>query len=89
MEDGLMGEFAKNKIQEIMDFLNDAKNIEEISTKEEQIRQVIDSIGEPFLKQKLLEMYYKKFKDEASKKARKDELLAEQKRIVAELKKYD
>jgi len=89
MEDGLMGEFAKNKIQEIMNFLNDKKTIEEISTKEEQIKQVIESIGEPFLKQKLLEMYYKKFKDEASKKARKDELLAEQKRIAIELKKYD
>ncbi|CAA6803991.1 MAG: Unknown protein [uncultured Sulfurovum sp.] len=88
MDNGLMGEFAKKKIQEIMDFLNDTKTIEEISTKKEQIKQVIDAIGEPFLKQKLLEMYYKKFKDEASKKARKDELLAEQKRIEAELKNY-
>ena len=71
MENGLMGEFAKNKIQEIMDFLNDKKTIEEISTKEGQIKQVILSIGEPFLKQKLLEMYYRKFKDEASKKSSK------------------
>ena len=87
MDDGLMGEFAKTKIQEIMDFLNNEKTIEEISIKENQVKKVIESIGEPFLKQKLLEMYYKKFKDEASKKARKDELLAEQKRIENELKK--
>jgi len=87
MDGGLMGEFAKTKIQEIMDFLNNEKTIEEISIKENQVKKVIESIGEPFLKQKLLEMYYKKFKDEASKKARKDELLAEQKRIENELKK--
>jgi len=67
MEDGLMGEFAKGKIQEIMDYLNDKKTIDEISTKEEQIKQVIESIGEPFLKDKLLKMYdvkYPKTKEE-------------------------
>ncbi len=89
MDDGLMGEFAKNKIQEVMDYLNDEKKIEEISTKEEQIKQVIESIGEPFLKQKLLDMYYIKYKDESLKKVRKKELLAEQRRIEEELKRYD
>ena len=74
MDDGLMGEFAKNKIQEIMDFINNIKTIEEISTKEEQIKQVIESIGEPFLKRKLLDMYYTKYKDESLKEARKKEL---------------
>jgi predicted ATP-binding protein involved in virulence len=61
MEGGLMGEFAKNKIQEIMDFLNDEKTIEKISTKIEQLKQVIESIGEPFLKSKLLDMYNRNF----------------------------
>jgi len=61
MKNGLMGEFAKNKIQEIMDFLNNKKKIEEISTKEKHIKQVIKSIGEPFLKDKLLRMYDEKY----------------------------
>jgi len=89
MKDGLMGEFAKKKIQEIIDYLNDKKNIEEISTREEHIKKVIESIGEPFLKQKLFEMYYKKFEDESLIKARKDELLSEKERIERELEKYD
>jgi len=79
MEDGLMGEFAKNKIQEIMDFLNNKKKIEEISTKEEHIKQVIESIGEPFLKDKLLQMYYNKF--DTKKQERIKELKAELKRL--------
>ncbi len=87
MSDGLMGEFAKNKIQEIMDFLNDKKKIEELSTKEEQIKEVIESIGEPFLKQKLLDMYYAKYKDESLKEARKKELLAQQRQIEEELRR--
>jgi len=89
MEDGLMGEFAKSKIQEIIDFLNDKKNLEEISIKQENIIKVIEHIGEPFLRQKLLDMYYEKFEDEALKKARKEKLLAEKRRIEEELKKYD
>ena len=61
MEDGLMGEFAKKKIQEIIDYLNDKKTLDEIFTKKEHIKQVIEAIGEPFLKEKLLKMYDKKF----------------------------
>jgi len=87
--DGLMGEFAKNKIQEIMDFLNNIKTIEEISTKEEQIKQVIESIGEPFLRRKLLDMYYShpKYQDESLKEARKKELEAQKRQIEEELKR--
>ena len=87
MKDGLMGEFAKNKIQEIMDYLNNIKTIEEISTKEEQVKQVIESIGEPFLRRKLLDMYYTKYKDESLKEARKKELEAQKRQIEEELKR--
>jgi len=85
MEDGLMGEFAKGKIQEIMDFLNDKKTIAEISIKEEDIKKVIESIGEPFLKRKLLDMYYTKYTDESLKEIRKQELLVQKKQIEEEL----
>jgi len=89
MNDGLMGEFAKKKIQEIMDFLNGKKTIDEISTKEKHIKQVIESIGEPFLSRKLLDMYCAKYQEKSLKEIRKKELLAEQKRIEKELKNYD
>ena len=84
-----MGEFAKSKINEIIDFLNDKKTLNEISIKEKEIIKIIEYIGEPFLKQKLLDMYYKKFEDEALKRERKEKLLAEKRRIEEELKKYD
>lgn len=59
MSDGLMGEFAKSKITEILDFLND---IEELKTiQEKQIKPIIESIGEDFLREKLLKMYNKKY----------------------------
>jgi len=89
MQDGLMGEFAKNKINEIIDFLNNKKIIDEISTPQNQIKKVIESIGEDFLKEKLLNMYYKKFNDEFTKKQRIIELLEIQKKIEQELKQYD
>jgi len=59
MDDGLMGEFAKNKINKIIRFLNGKNRF--IDFPIEQIEKVIKSIGEPFLKQKLLDMYNKKF----------------------------
>jgi predicted ATP-binding protein involved in virulence len=80
MEDGLMGEFAKDKIEDIMDFLNDEKKIEEISTKEEHIKQVIESIGEDLLRRKLLFMYYEKLENKDLEKE-KQQLLEKQEEI--------
>ena len=61
MKDGLMGEFAKTKIQEVMDFLNNKKTIEKLSIEEKHIKPIIESIGEPFLKNKLLKMYEERY----------------------------
>lgn len=62
MSDGLMGEFAKNKITEILEYLNDTKNEVKLKTiDDKQIKPIIDSIGEEFLRNKLLNLYYKKF----------------------------
>jgi len=88
MEDGLMGEFAKGKIDEIIKNLKDEHYNPERKVKE-NILLVIKSIGEPFLKSKILDMYYKKFNDVYLIEARKKELLEEQAKIEAELKKYD
>jgi len=59
MEDGLMGEFAKGKINEIIEFFS-GKN-ELYKDNERKLKQIIESIGEPFLKDKLLKMYDKKY----------------------------
>jgi len=73
MEGGLMGEFAKQKINKIIRFLNGKNRF--IDFPINQIEKVINSIGEPFLKQKLLDMYNKKFikeyKDRQKEKIKK------------------
>ena len=86
MKDGLMGEFAKGKIQEIITNLN-KKSYKPNKNEKAKILQIIKSIGEPFLKHKLENMFYQKFDDIDLKRARKLELEAEQKRIENELKK--
>lgn len=88
MKDGLMGEFAKEKINSIIENLND-KNFQTNDEEKKQLLLTINSIGEEFLKSKLLDMYYKKFNDELTKKLRKEELLKQQEKIATELSKYD
>jgi len=58
MQDGLMGEFAKGKINEVITGLQ-ADNIDSFSQRE--MKAIIDAIGEPFLQTKLKQMYDKKF----------------------------
>ena len=57
MSDGIMGEFAKNKINEVINNLHNKQN----SLSQKQIKSIIDSIGEPFLQIKLEQMYKEKF----------------------------
>ena len=54
---GLVGEFAKLKIQMIIDWINDEKADKSV---QEEIRNLIDKIGEPIVKNRLLEAYYEK-----------------------------
>jgi len=77
MDNGLMGEFAKNKINKIIRFLNGKNRF--IDFPIEYIEKVINSIGEPFLKQKLSKMYFDKF--DTKKQDRIKELKAELKRL--------
>ncbi|MDN5110910.1 AAA family ATPase [Aliarcobacter butzleri] len=66
MSDGLMGEFAKSKITEILKFLNDKEKLKTI--KKEQIKPIIESIGEDFLRNKLLNLYRKKLTEDEKEK---------------------
>lgn len=88
MKDGLMGKFAKDKINKIIKNLAD-KSYQTTHDEKKQLLLTISSIGEEFLKSKLLDMYYKKFDDELTKKMRIEELKREQKKIQKELEQYD
>lgn len=55
MEDGLMGENAKKIITDIIDFLNQKNALYE--GKKDYLYQLINYIGEDFLREKLLNMY--------------------------------
>jgi len=84
MKDGLMGGFAKNKINEIILHLNSSEYTLDTNEKM-RVLLIIKSIGEEFLKSKLLDMFYKKFDDDFLKEQRKQELIAQQKKITLEL----
>ena len=64
MDGGLMGEFAKHKIEEVIKLLNGKSS--EIKTTEEA-QQIINIIGEPILKRELQRMLTAKQPDEVSK----------------------
>ena len=69
MSDGLMGKFAKGKIKEILEYLNDTKNKVKLKTIHEgQIKAIIESIGEDFLRNKLLSLYHKKLTENEKEK---------------------
>jgi predicted ATP-dependent endonuclease of OLD family len=53
MEDGLMGEFAKSKIDEVFDILNQPTITEE---EQKYCEQIISIIGEPIIKKQLQKM---------------------------------
>ncbi len=59
VEGGLMGEFAKNKISKIMNFLNGKNKFIDIPIN--QIKPTIEIIGEDFLREKLLKLYNLQF----------------------------
>lgn len=61
LNNGFIGEFAKNRIQSIIDNINTDENKIKKNIDQESIWKEIQIIGEPFLKKKLIEMYYLRF----------------------------
>lgn len=59
LKDGFMGEFAKEKIGDLIKFIND--ELSKYSWDENSSKELIEIIGEPILKMKLAEMYDNKF----------------------------
>jgi len=61
LKDGLIGEFAKEKIMEILDFIkNEGKKTEKIKSKEDCLK-IIEIIGEPMIRNKLMQMFHEQF----------------------------
>ncbi len=81
MEDGLMGEFAKGKLNEIIEFFDDKNEL--YTADKERLYQIINTIGEPFLKEKLLFMYSERFPKT------KEEQIAEYEAKIERLKSDD
>lgn len=77
LNNGFIGEFAKTRIQTIIDKLNPDEKKTKKDVNREVIWKEIQIIGEPFLKEKLEEMYYSKF----DKTKRINELRAELNRL--------
>jgi predicted ATP-binding protein involved in virulence len=81
LEEGFIGEFAKEKIQNVIDLLNtnDLDKRKKINQKE--IWNTIEIIGEPFLKEKLKSMFLSKFKNPEFLKIELDRARAEVERL--------
>ncbi|MFN5443349.1 MAG: AAA family ATPase, partial [Crocinitomicaceae bacterium] len=62
LKKGFIGEFAKEKINSLIDFLK-SENIEDDTWNEDYAFQCINIIGENLIKNTLLEIYYEKFQD--------------------------
>lgn len=71
IEDGLMGDFAKEKIKDTIAWLNDDKR----NLKNKDLyRKIIEIIDEPLIKRKLAEMYDSIFKEDLEQKMKRNEL---------------
>lgn len=72
IKDGLMGDFAKEKIEEVIKYLNHSEGL---ITDNGTAKKIIDIIDEPILKYKLEDMYFEKFPEEYDLEKEKDEIL--------------
>lgn len=86
MQDGLMGEFAKEKIQAVIDFLNGAEKSE---LNQQKTWAIIQLIGEPFLKHKLEEKFYEKFSTDEQKRIIKIKQLEDELQRLKNVKSED
>ncbi|WP_079240924.1 AAA family ATPase [Chryseobacterium indologenes] len=72
IRDGLMGDFAKEKIEEVIKYLNGNTSL---ITDNVEAKKIINIIDEPILKYKLEDMYFEKFPEEYNKEKEIEELM--------------
>jgi protein associated with RNAse G/E len=91
MNDGLMGEFAKERINKIISYLREEGYGQEMNFSEpwlrdkETLKRIIETIGEPFLRKKVMELYYEKYPKEMDREQRRRELEQQREEIDKEL----
>jgi ABC-type lipoprotein export system ATPase subunit/polyhydroxyalkanoate synthesis regulator phasin len=85
MKDGLMGEFAKSKIDDVINYLNN--DIKTTITTDKNAQNIIDIIGEPIIKRELQRML--KNKMELSNKTEIDTIKDEIKLLTERLEKLE
>jgi flagellar capping protein FliD len=56
-----MGEFAKRKINEVIQDLNNSQELNISEERKKEMRFIIDQIGEPLIKDKLDQKYKQRF----------------------------
>lgn len=85
INDGLMGDFAKEKINKVIELLNTSSQV----SKSEKIymKKVIDIIDEPLIKTKLKEKYYIKFPEDFNNEKEIEILNEQAKKLGFELKR--
>lgn len=89
-ENSLIGEFAKEKIQlAINNIRSDTDFKPLIALEKTQIKGVINLIGEPFLKEKLTQMYYSKYPEEYNLEKEIEETERKLKKLNRELHDRD
>lgn len=59
LTNGFMGEFVKDKINYVIDFISENSTIDD--EKAESIKEIIELIGEPLIRSELRELFLKKF----------------------------
>jgi len=61
MNDGVIGEYAKERVKEFLEWIEEEVN--PTNTQLDYYKKLIDVIGEPIIKSRLLDLYYKKMKE--------------------------
>ncbi|AXH15181.1 hypothetical protein CP985_12025 [Malaciobacter mytili LMG 24559] len=84
MREGLMGEFAKQRLEQILNYLT--KGIDNIDLSQQEIKYTIDLVGEELLKRKLENLYNEFYGIVINKE---DEYLKRIKELEAQLEERD
>lgn len=81
MKDALVGDFARSKIEDMIQNVQENSKVPEDKEFVSDLRREIELIGEDFLREKLLEMFFEKFTSEVDKAKRIAELREELNRL--------
>jgi predicted ATPase len=85
MKNGTLGDFAKSKIEYLVALLGSSKQLDELE--KARLKKLIQLIGEPMIKDRLLDMYREKFTDKETIEEKIARLKSELKNAEDSIKK--